>query len=292
MTSTRRVTSSGWGRGTTMERWPLDGEHGGDVQHVLGLEPEVELLDDGLGEQLDQGRRIGQGGDGDPADQLGGDPRHGGDVQADQGGHVAPLDLDHHPLAGPQGGRVDLGDGGRGDGHPVEGDEHVGQRPAEVLLDGPPDGGEGLGRDPVPQEPELLDQLLGEDPLARGDDLAQLDVGRPQPLEGRVAAGGTARTATTGVPRSRRPQPIRAEPSRYPTVATRPTEGRRWGGPARGPGAAASSRRASMSAIRQPGAGNRQVMAAGIDRPGAVGGEGPDGQIGTTAPAAARRSDR
>ena len=43
------------------------GEHRGDVEHVLGLEPEVELLDDGLGEQLDQGRRIGQGGDRDAA---------------------------------------------------------------------------------------------------------------------------------------------------------------------------------------------------------------------------------
>ena len=69
------------------------GEHLGDVEHVLGLEPEVELLDDGLGEQLDQGRRIGQGGDRDATHQKGGDPRHGGDVEPDQGGDV--------PAAGP-----------------------------------------------------------------------------------------------------------------------------------------------------------------------------------------------
>ncbi len=88
MTSTRRVTSSGWGRGTTMDRWPVPAKTRGDVQHVLGLEAEVELLDDGLGEQLDQGRGIGQRGDRDAADQHGGDPGHGGDVQADQRGHV------------------------------------------------------------------------------------------------------------------------------------------------------------------------------------------------------------
>ena len=43
------------------------GERAGDVEHVLGLEAEVELLGDGLGEQLDQRRRVGQRGDGDAA---------------------------------------------------------------------------------------------------------------------------------------------------------------------------------------------------------------------------------
>ena len=88
MTRTRRVTSSGWGRGTTTVRWPVPAKTRGDVEHVLGLEAEVELLDDGLGEQLDQGRRVGQGGHRDAADQEGGDPGHGGDVEPDQRGHV------------------------------------------------------------------------------------------------------------------------------------------------------------------------------------------------------------
>ena len=35
------------------------------------------------------------------------------------------------------------------------------------------------------QQPELGDQLLGEEALARGEDLAQLDVGGPEALEGR-----------------------------------------------------------------------------------------------------------
>ena len=46
------------------------GEGRGDIEHVLGLEPEVELLDDRLGEELDQGRRVGQRGDRDPAHQV------------------------------------------------------------------------------------------------------------------------------------------------------------------------------------------------------------------------------
>jgi hypothetical protein len=162
------------------------GEDRRDVQHVLGLEPEVELLHDGLGEQLHQGRGIGQGRHRDPAHQLGGDPRHGGDVQPHQTGHRPALHLDHDPFAGPQGGRVDLGDGGRGDGDAVEGREHLGQRFAQILFHRATHRGEGLGRDAVPQQLELLDQLLGEDALAGRDDLAQLDVGRAEALEGRT----------------------------------------------------------------------------------------------------------
>ena len=47
------------------------GEGRGDVEHVLGLEAEVELFDDGLGEELDQRRGVGQRRDRDPADQRG-----------------------------------------------------------------------------------------------------------------------------------------------------------------------------------------------------------------------------
>ena len=37
------------------------GQDPGDVEHVVGFQPEVELLDDGLGEQLDERGRVGQG---------------------------------------------------------------------------------------------------------------------------------------------------------------------------------------------------------------------------------------
>ena len=57
-----------------------DREHAGEVEHVLGLEPEVELLDDLLREQLDERRRVGERGDRDPPDQLGRQPRQGTQV--------------------------------------------------------------------------------------------------------------------------------------------------------------------------------------------------------------------
>ena len=51
-------------------------QHGGDVEHVGRLHAEVELLDDRLGEQLDERRRVGQGGDRDAADEVGREPGH------------------------------------------------------------------------------------------------------------------------------------------------------------------------------------------------------------------------
>ena len=58
------------------------GEGRRDIEHVLGLEPEVELLDDRLGEELHQRGRVGQRGDGDPAHQVRRQPGHDGEVLA------------------------------------------------------------------------------------------------------------------------------------------------------------------------------------------------------------------
>ena len=52
-------------------------EHVADIEHVGGLEPEIELLDDRLGEQLDERRRVGERGDRDPPDEKGGEKAHG-----------------------------------------------------------------------------------------------------------------------------------------------------------------------------------------------------------------------
>ena len=57
------------------------------------------------------------------------------------------------------------------------------ERAAEVDLDDRADVGERLGRHLVAQQLELGDQLVGEQALAAGDDLAELDVGRAEPLE-------------------------------------------------------------------------------------------------------------
>ena len=47
-----------------------------------GLEPEVELLDDRLGEELDERRWVGERRDRDPPDEMRGDPRHDAQVLA------------------------------------------------------------------------------------------------------------------------------------------------------------------------------------------------------------------
>src|SRR5437762_630617 len=66
----------------------------------------------------------------------------------------------------------------------VEAGEHRRDRPTEVLLDHPLHGLPRLGRDLVAALLELGDERLGEDALAGGDDLAELDVGRPEMLGG------------------------------------------------------------------------------------------------------------
>ena len=82
MTSTRGVTRRGCGRGHD-DRALVGRRRGrGDVEHVLGLEAEVELLDDRLGEQLDERRRVGEHGDRDPADEERGEEAHHREVVA------------------------------------------------------------------------------------------------------------------------------------------------------------------------------------------------------------------
>ena len=172
----------GMGPGHHVGLLPQLDQRPGDVEHVLGLEAEVELLGDRLGEQLHQRRRVGQGGHRDAADQPRGDPGHDGQVLPDQPGHLGPLDLDDDVLARPEPGVVDLGDRRRRQRLGVEAGEDRLQGPAEVLLHHPPDGGPRLGRHLVAALLELRHQRLGEHALAGGDDLAQLDVGRAEPL--------------------------------------------------------------------------------------------------------------
>ncbi len=80
--------------------------------------------------------------------------------------------------------RVDLGDRRGGDGRALELAELLFEGPAQVGFDDAADHGEGLGRHLVATQPELGHELLGEEPLARGEDLSQLDVGGPEALEG------------------------------------------------------------------------------------------------------------
>ena len=154
-----------------------------DVEHVLGLETEVELLDDGLGEELDDRRRVGEGGDRDPADELGRQPRHGGHVRVHQGRDVGPLHLDDDLFAGAEPGGVDLRDRRRRQRFFGELREERLEPGAEVVLDDLPDVGERLGRDLVPQLAELVHHLRREQAFAAGEDLPELHVARPELLE-------------------------------------------------------------------------------------------------------------
>ena len=58
------------------------------------------------------------------------------------------------------------------------------ERAAEVLLDDAANGVERFRRHLVAAGLELVDQLVGKQTAARGDDLAELDVGRSEPFEG------------------------------------------------------------------------------------------------------------
>ena len=135
--------------------------------------------------------------DRDAPDEPGRQPRQGGDVVAEQLGHPGPLHLDHDLLAGAQAGGVHLGDRRRRDRGLVEPLEQLLERTAEVDLDHRAHVGEGLGRHLVAQELELGDQLVGEQALATGDDLAELHVARAQPLERACGAAGRCRRVTT-----------------------------------------------------------------------------------------------
>ena len=97
------------------------GQHAGDVEHVVGFEAEVELFHDGLGEQLDQRRRVGQRGYRDAADQVGRDPAHGGQMSLrTRPATVGRCTFTTTSSPVRSGGGVDLGDRRRGQGRGLE----------------------------------------------------------------------------------------------------------------------------------------------------------------------------
>ncbi len=175
-------------------------EHLGHVEHVGRLQPEVQLLHDGLGEQLDQRRGVGQGRHRDPPDQERGDPTQHSKVLADEGVDPRPLDLDHHLLAGPQHCGMDLGDGCRGQRHTVEGLEHLMHRPAQFGFHHLDHLLEIDGGDLIAALLALRHQLGRKHTLAGTDDLGQLDVGRAEPFGGQPDSSGKAGPGSRGAP--------------------------------------------------------------------------------------------
>ena len=87
-------------------------------------------------------------------------------------------------------------------------------------LDHGPHLGEPLGRHLVAQLLELVDQLVGEEALERGDDLAELHVGGAEPLELPAQAARDARTRRRGPPLLHVPRPDgRADGHEHPAEA-------------------------------------------------------------------------
>ena len=194
---------------------------------------------------------------------------------------LRPLHLDHDLFAGDEPGRVHLRDRRRRDRLLVEAANTVVERAAEVDLDDGADVVERLGRHPVAQQLELGDQLVGEQPLAARDDLAELHVGRAEVLERLAQPAGDpgarlrppvledrasrrARRQISVTVRARRPsgrKPARREQPRAPPGGCRAAG-------ARSPsatGSASGSRTHGPRSLNAPNSrsGERSAMASG-----------------------------
>ena len=102
-------------------------------------------------------------------------------------------------FAGQQRRCVDLGDRRSSERGLLEVTEHVLEPGAEILLDRDADDVERLGLHLVAALLELGDELGGEQPVAGGDDLAELDVGGPERLGGDAQPVGDLGLAGLGV---------------------------------------------------------------------------------------------
>ena len=218
ITSTRRVTRRGWGRGTTRARWPVSAEDARHVEHVLRLEPEVELLDDRLGEQLDERGRVGERGDRDAPDELWCDPAHGGEVALARAVRSVgrwTLTTTSSPVLSRAAWTWAIEAAAIGTGRRRRTGVSSGCPRSSSTM--PPDDVEALRRNLVAAEPELGDELLGEDPLPDGQDLAELDVGGARGVRRLCAVAGTIPSETASVregvrTRTNPPPPSRGAP--------------------------------------------------------------------------------
>ena len=185
-----------------------------------------------------------------------------------------PLDLDDDLLAGDEAGRVHLRDRRRG--------ERLGARTRRrPCSSGRPRSRSTTARTSANRSGGTWSrsflnsstQLVGEEPLERRDDLTELDVRRPEALEGAGAAGGPEPAREAGVPRSRTHHAERAaaELGDDPQRNGRPAGGgggRAGGGPR--PGCGRGSGRGAAS----------HTSSVGVDDPRPVVGEGVLGDVG------------
>ncbi len=90
----------------------------------------------------------------------------------------------------------------------------LGSRAPEVRAQGLLDGFELEGANPVEALAELEAVALGEEPLARRDELSQLDVGRPELFEGAAHDDGAGASVAAGAHDDGGPEGLEADPRR------------------------------------------------------------------------------
>ena len=114
---------------------------------------------------------------------------HGGEIAVEAVADSGPEDLDRNLAAVLAAGTVDLGDRGRCDRL-----AELGENRLDRLAMGGFDRGTGLrhreGRHPVLQGRKILGDLHADDIGPRRQELAELDIGRAEPGQGRGEAGG------------------------------------------------------------------------------------------------------
>ena len=138
--------------------------------------------------------------------------------------------------------------------------------------------GERLRRDPVAQQLELADELGREDPLARGEDLAELDVGRPEASRRRSGAAATARRCDATLARAGGRRGTRAPTRRAERARARVDDAARRRQSRRRRVSVGTSARVRVPDEVEPdrATGGR----VGIDEPRGVVAEGADGEVG------------
>ena len=172
---------------------PIDLRHAiggipGKVLRQLGgggrLEPQIDLDPHHGAEGLDHRQRLEAAQPGLAAFHPFGDPEHQVDIAGEGLLDAGPEDLDRHRLALGGDGVMHLGDGGGRDGRLVEGEEQRLQGLAELRLE---DGHRFLARkrrQAILEPGQILGHLLPQYVGTGGEELAELDEGRPQVDQG------------------------------------------------------------------------------------------------------------
>ena len=186
---------------------PLAANTAREVEHVLGLEPEVELLDDLLGEQLHERGRVGERRDRDAARPATGRATPAPQVGARRARRpVARCTFTTTSSPVTSRAACTWAIDAAASGCPVELGEHrlerTGPGPAWMTARTSANGSGGTWSR---QLLELVDELVGEQALAGRDDLGELDVGgaelapSPDGSDGRGRpAGRTGRPGACG----------------------------------------------------------------------------------------------